>query len=408
MRNIVRFYVNINSKIQIIIMKKALLILSALCVLGSTAVAQETFYPGWQFGIKGGASYTAGESSLNDLISCPTVAVNAGYQFTPVFTLRGELSGFQAKGALPAIDQIYKFNYGQLNADAVFDICNMFNFKSERLFSPYLFAGIGGNVRFNNDEALAQKAHFEELPTNYLWDGSVLSFTGRVGAGVDIRLSDAVKLGVEVLNNALSDRFNSKDGSYGVDFDYNISAMLGLKFCFGQARKKAEGIAAAAAAAAEAEAARIAAEKAEAERIAAEKAAAEKAAREEAERLAAEKAAAEAAAAARAEARRIEEHVLFVIGKTYIRTAEQEKIQRVIDIMNQYPEAVVTVTGYADKNTGYASLNQRLSEKRAKNVAAAIEAAGISADRIAVNYVGDTQKVSEVPAENRVAVCITK
>lgn len=389
-------------------MKKALLILSALCVLGSTAVAQETFYPGWQFGIKAGASYTAGESTFSDLLSYPTVAVNAGYQFTPTFTLRGELSGLQAKGALPAIEEIYKFNYGQLNLDAVFDICNMFNFKSERLFSPYLFAGIGGNVRFNNEEALAQKTHFEQLPTNYLWEDPTVSFTGRVGAGVDIRLSDAVKLGVEVLDNVLSDHFNSKDGSYAADFDYNLSAMLGLKFCFGQAKKKADGIAAAAAAAAEAEAARLAAEKAEAERIAAEKAAAEKAAREEAERLAAEKATAEAAAAARAEARRIEEHVLFVIGKTYIRTAEQEKIQRVIDIMNEYPEAVVTVTGYADKNTGYASLNQRLSEKRAKNVAAAIEAAGISADRIAVNYVGDTQKVSEVPAENRVAVCITK
>lgn len=390
-------------------MKKALMILSALLVFGAAANAQETFYPGWQFGIKAGATYTAGEASFSELLSYPTVAVSAGYQFTPAFTLRGELSGLQAKGALPAIEQIYKFNYGQLNLDAVIDLCNIFKFRSERLFNPYVFAGIGGNVRFNNDEAQAQKAHFQELPNNYLWDGSVVSFTARYGGGIDIRLSDAVKLGIEVADNVLSDHFNSKDGDYKPDFDYNLNALIGLKFCFGQAKAKADGIAAAAAAAAaEAEAARLAAEKAEAERLAAEKAAAEKAAREEAERLAAEKAAAEAAAAARAEARRIEEHVLFVIGKTYIRTSEQEKIQRVIDIMNEYPEAVVTVTGYADKNTGYASLNQRLSEKRAKNVAAAIEAAGISADRIAVNYVGDTQKVSEVPAENRVAVCVTK
>lgn len=393
-------------------MRKALLILSSLLVLGSSAFAQETFYPGWQFGIKGGATYTAGEASFQDLLTYPTVAVSAGYQFTPVFTLRGELSGWQAKGALPAIEQLYKFNYGQLNADAVFDICNMFNFKSERLFSPYLFAGIGGNVRFNNDEALASKAHFEQLPANYLWENPTLSFTARAGAGVDVRLSDAVKISLEVVDNVLSDHFNSKKGNTKIadtrlDFDYNISALLGLKFCFGQANKKAAAIAAAAA---EAEAARLAAEKAEAERIAAEKAAAEKAAAEKAaaEKAAAEKAAAEAVAAARAEARRIEEHVLFVIGKTAIRPSETDKIQRVIDILNQYPEAVVTVTGYADKNTGYPELNQRLSEKRAKNVAEALKKAGIAADRIAVNYVGDTQKVSEVPAENRVAVCITK
>lgn len=397
-------------------MRKALLILSSLLVLGASAFAQEeTFYPGWQFGIKGGANYTAGEATFANLLSYPTVAVGAGYNFTPAFTLRGELSGFQAKGFLPAIDKGYKFNYGQLNIDAVFDICNLFKYKSERLFSPYVFAGLGGNVRFNNEEAFGYKSYFDQLPENYLWTNPTLSFTGRAGAGVDIRISDAVKVSLEVADNMLSDHFNSKKGNVkvgdtGFDCDYNISALLGLKFCFGQASKKAAALAAAAAAAAEAEAARIAAEKAEAERIAAEKAAAEKAAAEKAEaaRIAAEKAAAEKAAAERAEARRIEEHVLFVIGKTAIRPSETDKIQRVIDILNQYPEAVVTVTGYADKDTGYPELNRRLSEKRAKNVAEALKKAGIAADRIAVNFVGDTQKVSEKPAENRVAVCITK
>ena len=396
-------------------MKKALLILSSLLVLGTTALAEETFYPGWQFGIKAGATYTAGESSFTNLLSYPTVAIDAGYQFTPVFTLRGQLSGLQAKGALPAIEKIYKFNYGQLDIDAVFDICNMFEFNSERILNPYVFAGIGGNVRFNNDEALAQKTYFEELPANYLWENPTLCLTGRVGAGLDIRISDAVKIALEVSDNLLSDHFNSKKGStqiFGteVDFDYNINALLGLKFCFGQANKKAAGLAAAAAAAAaaEAEAARLAAEKAAAEKAAAEKAAAEEAARLAAEKAAAEKAAAEAAAAARAAARSINENVYFVIGKTNIRTSEDPKIQHVIDILNQYPEAVVTLTGYADKNTGYPSLNQKLSEKRAKNVAEVLKKAGIAADRIAVNYVGDTQKVSEVPAENRVTVCVTK
>ena len=391
-------------------MRKALLIISSLFVLATSVNAQETFYPGWQFGIKGGVIYSAGEAPVNQLLS-PIFGVNAGYQFNPWFTLRGEIDGFQSKGAIISTAvQPYKFNYAQLDFDGVFDICNMFNYKSTRLFSPYIFAGIGANVRFNNAEAvnLFRQAAY---PTEYLWDKTAASFTGRVGAGVDIRISNAVKIAIELVDNMYTDKFNSKKNydAKALDLDYNLGALVGLKFTFGQANKIAAAEAAAAAAAAKAEADRLAAERAAAEKAAADKAAAEAAAaKAAAEKAAAEKAAAEKAAAERAAARHIEENVLFVIGKTNIRPSETQKVQNIVDIMNQYPEAVVSVTGYADKNTGYPELNMRLSQKRAENVAKAIEKAGIAADRISVNYVGDTQKVSETPSQNRVAVCVTK
>ncbi len=391
-------------------MKKALLIISSILVLAASANAQETFYPGWQFGIKGGVIYSAGEAQVNQLLS-PIFGINAGYQFNPWFTLRGEVNGFQSKGAIITNTvNPYKFDYAQLDVDGVFDICNMFNYKSTRLFSPYIFAGIGGNIRFNNNEAnnIFKQAAYN---TEYLWDGSVPSFTGRFGAGVDIRLSNAVKIAIEVVDNMYSDKFNSKRNYdvKGLDLDWNLGALVGLKFTFGQANKIAAAEAAALAAAAKAEADRLAAERAAAEKAAAEKAAAEAAAaKAAAEKAAAEKAAAEKAAAERAAARHIEENVLFVIGKTNIRPSETQKVQNIIDILNQYPEAVVSVTGYADKNTGYPELNMKLSQKRAENVAKAIEKAGIAADRISVNYVGDTQKVSDTPSQNRVAVCVTK
>lgn len=391
-------------------MKKALLIISSILVLAASANAQETFYPGWQFGIKGGVIYSAGEAPVNQLLS-PIFGINAGYQFNPWFTLRGEVNGFQSKGAIITNTvNPYKFDYAQLDVDGVFDICNMFNYKSTRLFSPYIFAGIGGNIRFNNNEAnnIFKQAAYN---TEYLWNGSVPSFTGRFGAGVDIRLSNAVKIAIEVVDNMYSDKFNSKRNYdvKGLDLDWNLGALVGLKFTFGQANKIAAAEAAALAAAAKAEADRLAAERAAAEKAAAEKAAAEAAAaKAAAEKAAAEKAAAEKAAAERAAARHIEENVLFVIGKTNIRPSETQKVQNIIDILNQYPEAVVSVTGYADKNTGYPELNMKLSQKRAENVAKAIEKAGIAADRISVNYVGDTQKVSDTPSQNRVAVCVTK
>ncbi|MBQ7459103.1 MAG: OmpA family protein, partial [Bacteroidales bacterium] len=138
------------------------------------------------------------------------------------------------------------------------------------------------------------------------------------------------------------------------------------------------------------EAARLAAEKAEQERLAAEKA--------EAERLAAERAA----------ARSITENVYFLLDRTNIRKSEQAKIDHIIAVMNEYPEAVVVIGGHADKETGTAKHNMKLSEGRANNVAKALKAAGIAEDRITVEYYGDTQRVSDVREENRVSVCVTK
>ena len=50
----------------------------------------------------------------------------------------------------------------------------------------------------------------------------------------------------------------------------------------------------------------------------------------------------------------------------------------------------------------------KLSKDRAEGVAKALVDAGIAPERITVNYFGDTQTVSDVPAENRVSVCVTR
>lgn len=395
-------------------MKKLFLTLSiALLSLGAFAQGPEDFFPGWYFGAKGGISLTAGETHANNLLS-PRAALDFGYQFTPVFGLRAQASAWEGKGALPNFNELYKFNFGQLDVDAVFDICNMFKYKYNRTLNPYLFAGIGFNTRFNNKEAQAIKDDFPEK--NWLWDSPVLSFTGRFGLGMDIRLSNAIALSLELADNVLTDHFNSKVGDawtlFGgtVDFDYQLTALAGLKFSFGAAKKRAAALAAAEAAAAEAAAAaaaKAAADKAAAEKAAAEKAAAEKAAAEKAaaERAAAEKAAAEAA---RAKARAAVENVYFTINKYNINPSEVAKIDHIIAVMKQYPEAVVSITGYADKATGTAKRNLFLSEQRAAVVCQALLDAGIAQDRITTNYYGDTKQVSEVPEENRVSICVTR
>ena len=392
-------------------MKRVLIVLASILVLASSVKAQNFYYPGWYLGVQGGANYNT--SNLWNLGNWkhvnPNAALNLGYDFTPVFGLRGSLSGpvgnFPIKDAAPG-----RFNYAQLGLDATIDIINIFKYGPRRILNPYIFVGGALYDRFKV--------------------GDVASHFGagvRGGAGLNVRLNDLVTLSLELQDNFLGNKFNTLDDNwiYGGEYlnwkkpfqwDDNFAALAGLKFNFGANAKRKAAIAAANAAAAEAlalEAARAAekaaAERAAAEKLAAEKAAAEKAAAEKAaaEKLAAEKAAAEAAAL-RAEARASLENVYFDLNKSVIKKDEAAKVDNIIALMKEYPEAVVTITGYADKATGTPKRNMTLSQERAERVAKALTDAGINADRITVKYVGDTEQVSNVREENRVAVCVTK
>ena len=76
--------------------------------------------------------------------------------------------------------------------------------------------------------------------------------------------------------------------------------------------------------------------------------------------------------------------------------------------MEKNPEAKIYITGYADVNTGNAIINFKLSEARARNVAEALKSKGIAADRIKVDFKGDTVQPYSTPKENRVSICITE
>ena len=450
-------------------MKKAFLVITSVLVLATSAFAQDVFYPGFQLGIKGGASHTVGETDFGKLIS-PAAALDLGYQISPVFGLRADISGWQGKGWYATIDNGYKFNFAQVALDATFDICNMFGYKS-RLFNPYVFLGVGGVGYFNNGAEQAK------LPAdNNYWNGFKFSTVARAGAGVDIRLSDLIAIELEYAANAQSDKFNSKKNvGAGLDCDWQHTALLGLKFNFGQAAgKKKAAEAAAAAAAAQAAAAQARADKELADAIAAAKAAIEraqkalaendflpedvaaindainalkkaidakdidaikagtkalndavdaarankKAADEAAEKAAAEKAAAEKAAyeAAKAQAladaieaaKKSSNVVYYVIGKYDIRNQERYKINNLIKKLKKNPEATAILCGFADRETGTADGNWALSENRSNIVAEALTAAGIDPSRITCYWYGDTERISKVPEKNRATVLLCK
>ena len=333
----------------------------------------EEFDGHWFIQLQGGIGQTVGETSFGDLIS-PAAALN----------LRAGVSGWEAKGALAGPTAVYGFNYLQGNVDVLADICGIFSgYRAKRVLSPYLFAGVGVNGRFNNDEARALASRFPS--SDYLWDGCKVSPVGRFGLGMGIRISDAVSLNIELNANVLSDKFNSKRGSA---VDWQLGAVAGFTFSLGR-KKVAEPVAEYVPAPAPAPVPEPAPAPVEKEPAPVREEPVVQQAQEPAPAFVA-----------------VERNLFFTIGKSAIRDEEKGKIDELVDILRENPGTAVTVTGHADAETGSSARNMELSKERAENVAAAIEAAGISSDRIIVRYVGDTENPFSSAEKNRVAICV--
>jgi len=101
--------------------------------------------------------------------------------------------------------------------------------------------------------------------------------------------------------------------------------------------------------------------------------------------------------------------VIFRIGSANIDRNQETSIYNTAKYLQDNPNAKVKVVGYADKKTGTPSINDRLSEKRAKNVAnALINKYNISSNRVTVEWKGDTVQPYAENAWNRVAIMISE
>ncbi len=366
------------------------IVVSLLAVTALSAQEKERSYDEfnghWFIGVQGGIGQTLGETSFGTLIS-PAAAVSFGYQFTPVWGLRAGISGWQAKGAaVDATTSVYKFNYLQGSVDVMVDLCGIAGYRVSRAVNPYLFAGIGVNGAFNNGEAQDLSPRLPE--DNLLWDGSKVLPAGRFGVGMGVRITDAVHFNIEVNANILGDSFNSKRGSA---VDWQLGALAGFTFKIGLKKDKEpveeEPVLCY-------EDTVVAAPVAEPEDTAA------------ATTTVAVVPALDSAAYAVADFEAVEENIFFLIGKSEIRSSEESKVDDVAYLLEANPQTRVTVTGYADKETGSAERNMQLSKERAENVAAALIDAGIDPERITVLYKGSSETPFDSPEENRVAICV--
>lgn len=101
--------------------------------------------------------------------------------------------------------------------------------------------------------------------------------------------------------------------------------------------------------------------------------------------------------------------VFFRLGSANIDKNQEISIFNTAKYLQDNPSAKVKVVGYADKKTGTASINQKLSEKRAKNVAnALIKKYNIDSNRVSVEWKGDTEQPYAENAWNRVAIFVAE
>jgi OOP family OmpA-OmpF porin len=362
------------------------------CVSASAQEADKTvnvFTPHWYAQAQIGGQYTLGEIGFGKLLS-PNIQVGIGYNFNQVVGARFSLNTWQSKAGQKFEGNTYKWkwNYVAPMVDATFNLTNLFcEYNPDRLVEVGVFGGIGANIAWGNDEAADAKAailksdaatealKYGATPLENLWDGTKTRFVARVGANVDFRVSDRVKLGVELSANTLSDKYNSKKAG---NPDWYFNALVGVKVALGEthttkvipAPKPVEKII---------------------ERIIEKPA---------------------PAPAPKVESKVVEENfrrdIFFPIGNTNIAKSQTTKIAEIVEYMKENPDAKITLTGYADKGTGSAAFNDKIAARRAQTVYNTLAAKGVAKSRMIKESKGCRVQPFEENDMNRVTICIAK
>lgn len=374
--------------------KKAIFstLLAAGCFIASAQQEVKTenvFNPHWYGQLQVGMQHTLGEVSFGDLNSLNLQGA-VGYQFNPLWGARLSVNGMTSKAGIELKhnnkEWDWAWNYVSPTLDLTYDLTNAIGgFNPARRWSVGVFAGVGLNFAWGNEEAkTAHDAVISLFKTNGvtpsekytvgdLWEDSQIFLTGRVGANVDYNVTDNLKLGVELNANMLSDHYNSKCAP---NCDWYFNGLVGVKYAFGKTHEVRTTVIEP----------NVVTEYVHDTIYVEVKVPVEVATREPLRR-----------------------DIFYVIRGSQISKAEMPKVEDIVNYLKKYPDAKVSVTGYADKGTGNPRINVGYAEKRAKKVADILEQKyGISRDRMIVDSKGDTVQPYEQNNLNRVTICIAE
>lgn len=342
-------------------------------------VETNRFWNNWFVSVGGGAQMYFGDHDRQADFGkrlAPALDVAVGKWFTPGIGLRLTYSGLQQKGATkhpgdknedsahgtgepvqgggaPHWLERQKFNMGNVHADVMFNVINLFCGYDESCrweVSPY--GGIGWAMAYDSPSA-------KEVSAN-------------VGIVAGYRIGKALSVNLDVRGMFVNDRF---DGEGGGNFgEGNLSATIGLAYRLGRQdwnRSKTVyrydyG---------DLESMRQKLNAMSEENMKLKKALADGDNRE-----------------ARTIVRKIAAAnlVTFEIGKSKLGNEARANLGMLAEIMKEGDRnAVYTITGYADAGTGSGKLNQRLSRERAENVRdCLVKEFGVSESQLRIDYKG--------------------
>jgi outer membrane protein OmpA-like peptidoglycan-associated protein len=365
----------------------------ALGIMSASAQEQQTievFKPHWYFQLQGGAQYTLGERDFSDLIS-PNAQVTVGYNFNPIVGARLSVNAWQSKAGstIDGNEYAWKWKYVAPSLDVTFNLSNLVcGYKANRFFNLGIFAGVGANIAFDNDEAVQVNNTLTALYPGatllrpnadqwlrYVWDGTKVRLNGRAGVTADFRVSDRVAVGLEFQANMLSDRYNSKKAP---NPDFYFNALAGVKVALGATHtsKVVEPCN------------RVV----EVEKIV------------EVPKEVIKYVEVEKNTNKQAEVEPLKETFFYAIRLSD--PTANSTIDKIVAWCNKYPTKGISISGYADRGTGNPKINQGYAKQRAEKVAKILQQRGIAASRMTVESFGDTVQPFPENDKNRCVIVV--
>ena len=353
-------------------------------------VETNRFFDNWFLSFGGGAQVLFDDYG-NDLdfkkrIS-PTFNVAIGKWFTPGLGLRLQLSGIQAKSAARSDNAPYirggeqdggfykqKFNYLNLHGDILFNVSAMIaGYNPDRVYDFIPYTGFGYN-------RLLDKPHTRALAVNF---GIIKRF----------RITDAWDINLELSGMVTEDRFDGK--VQGKAADMTIGASLGFAYNFPQRGFKhvpdVNAIMALSASQMDAINAALA------EQIAQNQKLKKQLANQQPVEVVNEKVIVKEVPAA-------PQSIFFEIGSSVLPPKSEVNLQTIAQMMKDNPNMTLSLTGYADSDTGSAAWNKQLSENRANAVADALVKLGVNKNRLAVVGKGGVETLTPPSFNRRVII----
>ena len=352
---------------------RRILMTAAMSVLMVGAATAQRDYKSFSFvEAQGGLQLTSTNAPMDKLFT-PTASLSFGHYFTPVVVARLHVNAWQSKIGFKDLDQYYKWKYVTPDLDLMLNLTNLFSKTTNHGLNVVLLGGVGLNYAWDNDEL--KGLNLEASRTPLAWDKNRLSHNMRAGLRLETNQAKPLGVSLEVNANSLSDRFNSKTNDAD---DWQFTAQLGLvyRFCYKRPEPKyiTKMVDVIDYVEVDEPYTYTVKEKRPVEKM---------------------------------EKTKVEKVIFFQIRESDASKAQgtDAAIKETADLMKTSPDAVITVTGYADKGTGTARLNKMYAQKRAADVTdKLVKEHGLDASRIKTDSKGDTVQPFEENDKNRCVI----